>query len=90
MEKIFSEVKSEFLDLFQKNKWMDEKDKRIINETVKNVNLILGLPGDYFDDKLLDDMDVDLVNNYFNQKPQDYLIYETTRDTSVKLKKLLV
>lgn len=62
MQEVFSNIKSEFLNLVQKANWMDEKDKRVITEKAKKFTLIYGLPGNYLNDSILDDMDVDLVN----------------------------
>ncbi|KAF2884562.1 hypothetical protein ILUMI_21601 [Ignelater luminosus] len=60
VQEIFSNITSEFLNLFEKTNWMDEDDKKRTTETIKTLTLIYGLPANYFNDKILDDMDVDL------------------------------
>lgn len=61
VQEIFSNTKSEFLHFLRNINWMDGKDTKVMMEKAKTLTLIYGLPGDYLSDKMLDDMDVDLV-----------------------------
>lgn len=62
VQEIFSNIKSEFLNLFEKTNWMDDEDKKTTIKNTKTLTLIYGLPQDYLHDKILDDMGVDLVS----------------------------
>ncbi|KAF2886015.1 hypothetical protein ILUMI_20158 [Ignelater luminosus] len=82
VQKIFLDIKSEFLSLLKKTNWMNGEDKRKVTENIKNLTLIYGLPGDYFSDGILDDMDVDLVqrkgNSFLDYLAQANRNYQTT------------
>ncbi|KAF2892926.1 hypothetical protein ILUMI_13240 [Ignelater luminosus] len=61
IQEIFSNSKSEFLNLLDRTIWMEDKDKQVIRKNAEALTLNYGLPEDYFSDKIFDDMDVDMV-----------------------------
>ncbi|KAF2905460.1 hypothetical protein ILUMI_00716 [Ignelater luminosus] len=89
MQKIFSDIKSEFLSLFRKSNWMNGKDKEITMENVKKLILIYGLPGDYLNDKILDDMDVDLVER-IGDNFLDYLAQANRNFQTIRFRQITV
>lgn len=64
MESIFQDIKSDFMKLFKAVEWAQERDKKFIEQAIEKLTLVYGLPGDYSNGKMLDDMDVDLVKRY--------------------------
>lgn len=65
VEELLMNIKNELIEELRSVNWLSKEDKDKILERASSINFVVGQPGDYFDDKILNNLAVDLVNiNY--------------------------
>lgn len=58
-------MKMEFIKKLERAHWMSEEEKKIVVRRAKEIKIRVGEHENYFDDKILDDLNVDMVNTMF-------------------------
>ncbi|KAF2892896.1 hypothetical protein ILUMI_13276 [Ignelater luminosus] len=62
IEEMAKAMKTIFVEMINDAEWLTEAGKKEILEKFNTLRIQIGLPGDYFDDKIFDYADVDLVD----------------------------